>query len=353
MGKAWIAVGLMLCSCISALDEERSTVGEVQWECKVPVPGGVQDLGPPVSLETPQGSLWIWEDLTLEDGTHLKNGAALVVSADGVCTDGPVLLLGDDSTPMSLLQLSDAEVEANAGREDGRQMVLTPLGGFVDGESAVLYYEHRLNGPGFFDSELLGRGLCRFEEGFTRPCRRLERDGSTILWGPDSFPFNRGGLVQGEFVLLYGCEQVAAFENLCTVARAPLDALENPEAVQYYNPFNGWTQDRSNAGVLLNMVGQGTFRWNGFLGHYTAIGTDIWNSNVVLSLSTEATGDFENTAILFDEVPPSSFFIAGGLEHAALSEDDGRIVRVSYFTNAEGQGHGLHLVSFRFFGGLE
>jgi hypothetical protein len=349
------AMAVLLGSCVTALDEEESRLGELMRDCVVPLPAGVAGWGAPVSLEYPAGSVWIWGSVILEDGSESRNVMALVRTAAEACAGGFDLVRdGGGGRLLSALGLSSAELAANAARTDGRRLDLVPAGGFVHSGRGFLYYEERLSGPGLFDSELLGRGLCLFEHGETAPCTRLARNGTTRLWGPDSRPLNRGGFVdEAGFALVYGCDHVAAFEDLCAVARAPVAEAGDPAAYRFYNPFSGWIEDPRNAGVLFHHPGPVTVRWNEFLGRYTAIGMDVFESRVVLYRASEPTGEFDGPVGLFDAVEPASFFVGGGIEHAALSEESGRTLHVSYHTNAEGPEHGLHLVSFRFLGGLE
>src|SRR5262245_13050256 len=77
-----ILLGVCLGACVDALDEEQSRIGEIRRDCVVPVPRGVSDWGAPISLEYADGSKWIWESVTLEDGTEQRNVTALVRTAE-------------------------------------------------------------------------------------------------------------------------------------------------------------------------------------------------------------------------------------------------------------------------------
>lgn len=339
-----LALALLLGLAACGEDGGAAVDGRVVSDCVVPLPEGVTDLGAPVALEYPEGSLWIFESLPLVGGGEVRNALAMVSSAEGACEAAPALVRDDDGKPVSCLELSAGEVVENAAREDGRRLDLVPGAGFVHESVGYLFYDERLSGPGIFDQETLGRGLCVFEDGPAKPCRRLTLDGSTRLWSPASHPFNRPGFIEDGFVLLPGCFRPAAFEDMCVLARAPLGGLADPSTYQYFNPFGDWQADYSNAGVLFRHAGRMSLRWNEYLGQYLALGADIWGSRFVAYLADEATGPYSNAIRLFDAVKPASFFLAGGQEHAALAGDGDRLLALSYFTNAEGPLHGLHLV---------
>jgi hypothetical protein len=222
-----------------------------------------------------------------------------------------------------------------------------PAGGFVHGDRGHLYYAEVLFGPGFLDAELAGRGLCIFESGPRAPCTRVRRDGTTRLWDAHARSLDRGGFVLDDFAFVYGCDHVAAFEDHCTVARAPIASITEPAAYEYFHPFDGWIADPRNAGVIFENAGQVTVRRNAAVGAFTALEMDIWSSQVVMQRASEPTGGFAGAESLFDVLAPDSFFVGGGKEHAALEREDGRVIHVSYFTNRAGA-HGVHLASFRF-----
>jgi|GEM_PF-2269819 hypothetical protein len=202
-------------SCIDTIDEKNSAVGQLTSDCVVPVPDGVRSLDAPVSLEYSDGSLWIWRSLELADGRIVPNASALVSDATQACASGVSLGLDAAGAPASLLALTPQETAANAARSDGRQLALVPFGGFVYAGLGYLFYDHALVGPGIFDEESQGTGLCvRADQAVT--CNRVTVNGDTILWKPDQRILNSGGLVVDERALVYGCRRVASFSTPCT-----------------------------------------------------------------------------------------------------------------------------------------
>lgn len=61
--------------------------------------------------------------------------------------------------------LTTDEVQQNCARTDGRRLTRTPLGGFATAAHGHVYYEDALAGPGPFDVERVGTGLCTFALG--------------------------------------------------------------------------------------------------------------------------------------------------------------------------------------------
>src|SRR5262249_30277394 len=153
--------------------------------------------------------LWLWESAAGTDGA-----AARVASVDQACR-GVALLTDATGAPASVLALTAAERAANAARTDGKRLALAPTGGVVARGVGYVYYDELLRGPGVFDVENLGTGLCTLAPGAVS-CVRVA-DGA-VLWAPDQQVLNQGGLIVGDRAILAGCRTVAAFEAPCTIA---------------------------------------------------------------------------------------------------------------------------------------
>lgn len=338
-----ILAGLTAVGCAEDVSEEVSSgVGQTTLDCVVPVPEGVTELGAPVSLEYPGASLLIWETLTLSDGTVIPNAVARVESAAELCSSGPSLVTDASGAPQALLTLSEAEVAETEQREDGRKLVLAPRGGLSHDGVGYLYYEHVLLGLDVFDAEVLGTGLCVVSTA-DEPCRRIEHDGSTILWPPSAWPKNQGGVVYEDRALLLGCRQIAVFENTCAIAGVPLDQIEDPTAYRYYSAFSDWPEEPTAASGVLHLGGATTL--TAVNNRYAATNFDVFEPVFRLRFGKEPTGDYGSPVELFRGIQPTGPFTRGGREHHALAENNHSLV-FSYFVDQPGDDYGLRLVQF-------
>ena len=343
-----LACALGPAACIEPLDEETSSLGEVVADCVVPPPAGVARLGAPVSLEYADHSLWLWDQLPLAGGGAVAGVAAIAADPAAVCAEGPALVTDPGGAPRSLLALTPAEVAANAARTDGRRLALLPRGGFVDGGDGYLLYGHALLGPGLFDVEELGTGLCVLAAGATACERVAGGGGDTILWPADRW-LDGGGLVVGDRALVVGCRRIAAYTPPCVVSGAPLARVRDPAAWQVWNAFTGWGDDPRNGSVLLDSVGAVTL--SAYEDGFLVTSLDPFENRVGARRSAVATDGFGHPSPLFDVVPASAF-VSGGHEHGGLRHGAARTIHVSYSTDGEAA-PGLHLVTFRFHGAFE
>jgi hypothetical protein len=285
---------LLASACTHTIDQDipGSRAGEVVADCVVPL----ADRGAPTSLEYDADgvSLWIWED-----------ARALIRSAEGACR-GEIEPLAGPAVPL----LPEEEAE-NAARTDGRRIAVGPLGGFVAAGQGYLYYEKVLRGPGVFDSQPLGTGVCVLPSR-TDPCVRTGQ----LLW-TTARPWGGSGFVDGDgYAYIVSCQHAAAFEDVCGTARVRPGEAADASAYTFLDFDGQFGADPGGAVTVLRDTG--------------------------IARSDVPGGPFRLATIMFPAVAPESFFIGGGREHRALRV--GEVTAVTY----DSRPSGLHLVTFRF-----
>lgn len=304
---------VLLAGCIDVLgmDSPRSPAGVVTRECVLPWTHG----GPTGVEWTDRGvSLWVWDD-----------GRAIVGSEDEACA-GPSFVAG------APVPLTDEEIAENAARSDGRALATTPLGGFVAGGVGVLYFDLQLRGPGIFDAEWRGQGICTLAAP-DAPCVRAP----ALLWTTGGRGWGGAGFVDGDHAVVGSCAQVADSTRICTVARVPQAAAADPSAYEYAGP-DGWTSDPTAARVAVS--GPVTMTLAPSSLGTLAVFPDIFAPSLRVAAAADPDAPFGADVLLAPASPPPSFFISGGREHAAL-RDAGDLV-LTY-----GSGSSLHVLGFR------
>jgi hypothetical protein len=352
---AWAASIVLAGGCVTALDEEhleRSRLGRVVEDCVVPPPAALSGWGAPVSVEYPDRSLWIWEEVETAGGDRIRNAAAFVTGAVAACSGDVRFVVDGEGAFVPLIGLTADEERENAERTDGRRVQVAVTGGFAHEGLTRLYYRKVVAGPGLLDAEVVGMGVCTSASPGA-PCVRavpgVHPEEPTLLWDRTERLWNRGAFVGADgFAYVWGCLHAAAFEDLCSLARVAPDEAEDPSAYRFAGWDGSWIDDAWNAGALLRSAGQVTPGFSRRLGRYVAVAADIWNNRIVLHRADRVEGGYGDPVPLLDAVPPDDWFIGGGAAHAALGAADGGTIVVSYFTSASGTGHGLHLVTFRF-----
>lgn len=356
-----IFLGVATSGCVVHLGDERAgiarpTDGTVAGDCVVPRPARLSSWGAPVSLDWPDGSLWIFPSVQTADGTEIRAAAAWVPSVEAACAGALEWRIDSNGELASLVVLTAEEQAANAARTDGRRVALSVTGGFVHGDRAALYYESQLVGPGLFDLARRGTGLCRLDGRDAGACTRARPtvvDGDpTLLWGADARRWNQGALVAGDgYVYLYGCQQVAAFTHPCALARVRPDEAADPAAYVFRGAFDPWVTDPWNAAALLDSAGALTIAPSPAHRRLLLVDADIWTPSLRARLVEAPWGPFPSPAPLAPAIAPKTFFIDGGRLHPGLARDGGRRIALSYATRTDGAPEGrdgLHLITFQF-----
>lgn len=333
-----------LAGCAVELDLEQRTAATVTSDCVLP--GGPRTAAISLEFVEAGASVWIWGTAEGPDGP-VDAAVSVVTDRARACADGVSLVEDDDGRPVSILTLTPAEQLANASRQDGRRLVLEPIGGFVHDGVGFLYYAHALLGPGFFDRERLGAGLCRMPS----PGAVCARASEAPLWGPNQPAPGESGFVGDDGrVLLARRVHAAAFDDFCTFARVFPEDAADPTAYEYAG-LTAWSSDPAAAVRAFDATGRVTLRDQPWIGRPVATVADIWSPSVAMRVLAEPDGSVVGSPVtLFAAVPPGDWFIGGGSEHAALGSADGREIVVSYSTDPTGAGPDLHLVTLRLAG---
>jgi hypothetical protein len=271
----------------------------------------------------------MWSELALAGGGRSPNAAALVTSVDAVCggTFGPVVL--------PIVPLLPAEAQGNATRTDDKRTVPVPRGGFSAGGRAYVYYDLVVRGPGLFDEEWVGAGVCPLDAP-TAPCARDDR----LLWSGHARSWAASGYVGDDgLAYLAACAHAAAFTELCGLARVPAANSFDASAYRYWSPTAGWIGDPEDYGVAFSGPTYATLG-RGPDGGVLAVSPNIWTSTIEARAAAAPDATFGKAFVLVTARPPAVWFIGGGVWHHSL--DLPGAVTVSYSTD-----DGVHLVTAR------
>jgi hypothetical protein len=321
---------LLAASCIDpvATEHQAGHSATVERDCIAPPPSGLVAPGAPVALELDYGSLWLWNEPTLAAGGTVPNAAALVVSVDAGCAGsyGPLVA--------PVVPLLPSEAAENRTRSDGKRTVPVPRGGFSAGGHGYLYYDVVVRGPGVFDEERLGTGVCIIDSP-NAPCVRDDH----LLWGAGQTSWAASGFsdVNG-LAYLAACHHVAADTDLCGLARVAAGSTTDPTAYRFWSK-DGWATDASDYDVAFSGISGATLGPRAF-GGVLAVSRNIWDSTIEARMAPAGPGSFSPPFALVAAKPPSAWFIGGGAWHQSLDRDG--LVTVSYSND-----DGVHLVQVR------
>jgi hypothetical protein len=186
--------------------------------------------------------------------------------------------------------------------------------------------------------EIVGSGLAvgsrddwRFE--------RITRDGSSILWKAEEPHFATAFLLDRAdgIVYLYGSVKQGDRQN-CYVARSAAERLSYVGEYEYLTSHGPtWSRNLSDAVVVFsNMPSELSVSFNAYLGCYLAVHSLDLTGKIVARTAARPWGPWSEPVVLWtvatkhEKPPPYPVLIYAGKEHPELSEDDGRVIYLTY-----------------------
>jgi len=273
--------------------------------------------------------LWTFGDslmtITGADGFTYRSATAAWGAPGAVAlTEG----LDATGAPFQLLPYSADEATYNRANGPMERFALWP-GSVIsapDGGGAWIFYQRLMVHPGALNYEPLDIGLARLATLSTVAAR----DPSPLFAAPTP-AYALGGVVDGGFIHLYGCDAVPGqLDSICRVVRAAVDSAADAAAWQAWDG-TAWTADLTQAAVVLHgPPGDLSVSFNRTLGTFIAVYSGIFSDDVWLRSAPHPEGPWSEPRKLFTAAAPSTGNDYAAKEHPELAQDDGRTLIVSY-----------------------
>jgi len=197
--------------------------------------------------------------------------------------------------------------------------------------------------------EIVGSGLAVGSRDELR-FRRIERNGDSILWRASEPHFATAMLLDQRdgLVYLYGTVKQNDVQN-CYIARTRPASLADISSYQYFTAEQRWSHDLSQAAAIFSrMPSELSVSFNRHLGGYLAVHSLDLTGRIVGRTAPNPWGPWSEPVVLWTVQPPPRpkplpypTLIYAGKEHPELSEQNGRII---YLTYVEFEEYFPHLV---------
>jgi hypothetical protein len=270
-------------------------------------------------------------------GVALPNGADPCSSFEGVASGA--------LEPVKLLELTPEEVAAGTRNEDGYELTLVPLSGFVDEGDGFLFYE-KLLFKGVFDTIRVGVGVARLR--FGEPAERLAPQRfisePTLLW-LDSREGRARSAVLGTdgFAYVYNLFRLGDFDSRAYVARVLPEFIADAGQYRYFSD-DDWIDTEDRAEPVLGGSSGLSVAHDPYLDAYVLVFAGLLSDTVYGRIALLPSGPFGELQPLYEGVPPVDFWIRDVALHAGLSADGGKTLLTSYFSDTGDERAGINLV---------
>lgn len=290
------------------------------------------------SLPLPGGeSLWYFGDSfrgsLKTDGTRQieatsRNSAAVVSNSNlASCFDNARYLDGAAS-----------EFLVHPANEDPKVRLAWALDSVRVGTTTLLFYGVYDVGPrGGLDLFRRGIGISTSRE---LPPRFQRPREETFLFGPSEPALGHSVLVREDVAFVFGAvdrrEAGGMLFKDVVLAKVPLSEIGNRSAYRFFHDSGkgapSWSSEVGNATVLFT-GGEGSVRWNSYLGSYLAFYIPPLGDKVLLRLAPNPWGPWSPEVEVVRCKTPDGSFCYYARQHAQLSSPDDREVVLTYDTN--------------------
>jgi hypothetical protein len=199
--------------------------------------------------------------------------------------------------------------------------------------------------------EVLGSGLAKGDSKNWYFQRIIFND-SDLIWGAEDPKFASAILYNKEnnYLYLYGVVQQNFVQN-CYLARVAPGKIESFREYEYYIGDGKWSKKLDNAvTVFSGMPNELSVSYNHYLESFLAVHSHDLSGNIVGRTAPAPWGPWSEPVVLFsvkidrEQELPYPTLIYAGKEHPTLSEQNGKIIYITYIEFEEYFPHMIKIV---------
>ena len=310
----------------------------------------VRDCGYSANLEGK--SIWIFGD-TILDIDNADNQRLLCNSWSSTddldAEDGLADFshrMDDVGAPKAFFPMTAAEIEFNK-RHQGVPCPEAPCGarwaiwpGTIVADPttgwAYIFYHKVYVERGLLNFHDVGHSIAVWKDFRAQPERPLFEYSTqypTLLFTEGNDGFGSAAVVEGDMLYVYGCEMDAeSLEKLCRLARVPMTSVLDKSAWTFFAGGGSWSPQLTRAEVIFSGSEMMSVFYNTYINAYIAIYSQPMSRQVMVRTAHRPEGPWSSPMVAFTAEESSSElgWVYDALAHPELSQEDGRIVYVTY-----------------------
>jgi hypothetical protein len=217
---------------------------------------------------------------------------------------------------------------------------------------AYIFYRKVLVGNGFFDFQHMGHSLAVWKD-MSEPPERPVFDHieslPTQFFGENGEPgFGTAAVVVDREVFVYGCELGEdKLTKPCHVARVPLADILDRNAWSFYSGGGKWSSESLQSQVIFSGNDMMSVFFNPYLNRFVAIYSEHLGATAMLRTAVHPEGPWSAPIALFSVDAPENpnGWVYDFLAHPEFSQDNGRIIYITYSKKIDGTYSELRLLA--------
>lgn len=297
-------------------------------------------------------SVWIFGDTFLE--INNENNRSMLCNSWSVTYDidagdklhGMSEKVDDVGAPVEFFPLTDAEHLYNekhkgdncAEEPCNAHWAIWPGAIVVDEKKdwAYIFYRKVHVERGSFNFYHVGHSMAvwkNYDDPVHRPVFDLVEEYPTLFFSEGENGFGSAAFVERDVLYVYGCElEEGSLAKPCRLARVPIASILERSAWEFYQPQGDWSPDVSSAAVIFNSNEMMTVFYVPYIERYVAVYSEPMTTHVMIRTATSPEGPWSRPGVLFAALEPEDDvgWIYDAMAHPEFSEDDGRVIYVTY-----------------------
>ncbi len=337
-------VSMLLTGCLKNWDEDEYTFGETRELGVMNMyPGALTQEGAFSIPLNDDESLWVFGETLLADsseiGFHALSNSAGIHRGRGAPVGDALEWITDSSGNLKqLIPYNDFELEWNSDPNAPYQYRLWPIGGVRIGEFTYIFVL-KAGMVSYFDVSHWYSFLVRLDESLS--ATRLSSFG--MIWGYGA------RLDEDGYIYMQGKEARDNPDYAGFAGRFRQDSIEFYEAYEFYNCDDRWSHLSFEA-CRSSWAPNTSIASNAYLDAYIVIRSYYWENSIWFAKSRrQYIQDYGFEFPVSVAFPPRNFWIKNLYQHPEYERDGGKTILISYWSQQEESGPGLHLTEFEFY----
>ena len=342
-----------------AVDYDTALASESVTHIKIKAAKDLGVISPPRTVKGRDGgysvwfnnhSVWIFGDTLFKANNNQSvdfqsNSYSWTSDRDASDGIGPFYQPYDThNRPALLLPFTDAEKAFNVvhAKDDctvapcGTRWALWPGAIVADtiNNRMLLFYEKLYIGPGELNYTISGYGIAPWNN-FEAPSQRIElnpgHEYPTLIFGPDEPGFGDAAVIIDRMLYVYGCS-LDGVRIPCRIARVDLDRVFDKKHWETWTDDGSWNTNLLKSKPVFNGNEILSVSYNPYIDRFIAVYSQPMSTSVMLRTAERPEGPWSDPVELFKALAPENKigWIYDALEHAEYSQENGRILYITY-----------------------